>query len=111
MIGKQRNNLVIAIDKSNYEAEVALSDKPVAVQFGAPWCSNCRAMKRHFEAVSESAKGAFKFGYIDVEENEGLKTKFDIQSVPALIILKNGGLVRQKNGLLGRSGIESFLKG
>ncbi len=80
-------------------ADLTQTDKPVLVDFYADWCAPCRAMKPILEDVKTRLGERVAIFKIDVDKNRMLAERFDIRSIPTLIIFKNGNPVWRKSGM------------
>ena len=98
----------INIDKSNFQNEVMNSDKPVLLDFWAPWCGPCRMVVPIVEEIARE-RSDIKVGKINVDENPELAGQFGVMSIPTLVVMKNGRIVSQAVGARPRSAIESML--
>jgi thioredoxin 1 len=99
----------IEITTDNFEAEVINSPLPVLLKFGASWCTRCRALDMILNQVTPNYEGKIKFAKLDVDNEDALREKYQVASVPALILFKNGEVVRQKTGTMSRQQAVDFL--
>ncbi|OGG10037.1 thioredoxin [Candidatus Gottesmanbacteria bacterium RBG_16_43_7] len=89
----------IVITDTNFNDEVIKSDKPVLVDFWAIWCGPCRVQGPIVEDVAKTMTGKAKVGKFNVDENPVMAQKFNIMSIPTLMIFKNGSVVKQFIGV------------
>lgn len=99
----------ITIGKSNFQDEVMNSDKPVLIDFWATWCGPCRMLAPIIEELAEE-RDDIKVGKVNVDEEAELAEKFDIESIPTLVLIKNGKIVSRSLGYRPKSDIEEMLK-
>ncbi len=97
---------VVEINESNFEKEVLNCDK-VLVDFNATWCGPCRMLKPILEEYSETS--TVKVCSIDVDQNEQLAQKYNIYSIPCLILFENGQETKRNVGLMNASEIKNFV--
>ena len=98
---RRKDNLpmdeIILTDK-NFEEEVTQSKLPVLVDFWAPWCGPCLMLASTIEELARELKGKIKIGKVSVEENQNLAGRFQIMSIPTLILFKEGKVAFQTFG-------------
>ncbi len=96
------------ITAANFEEEVIRSDKPVLVDFWATWCGPCRMLAPVIEEISEE-RNDIKVCKIDVDEEPELAAEYGIQSIPTLIVFKDGKLVKKSIGVRPKDDIIAML--
>ena len=99
---------VIHVDKQNFQNEVMESDKPVLLDFWAPWCMPCRMVGPILEEIAEE-RSDIKVGKINVDEQPKLAGKFQVMSIPTLVVIKNGKIVNHSVGAMQKEAILAML--
>ena len=100
---------IIEVGDSSFEAEVLQSDKPVLVDFWAPWCGPCRAIAPIVEELAEDFGDKVKFTKCNVDENPTTPTKYGIKSIPTLIFFKDGEIQDKVIGIVAKSRLEEMI--
>ena len=98
----------ININKNNYQEEVLNSEKPVLLDFWAPWCGPCRMVVPIVEAIAEE-RPDIKVGKVNVDEEQELASQFGIMSIPTLVVMKGGKIVNQAMGARPKEAILELL--
>lgn len=93
----------------NFEQEVIKSDKPVLVDFWAPWCGSCQMMLSIIDELAKEIEGKAKVFKIDVDENPALAEKYSVMSIPAIKIFKGGQVVKEFTGMQSKMILKSEL--
>jgi thioredoxin len=99
---------VTKITNENFETEVLQSDKPVLIDFFATWCGPCKMLSPVVDSIAEEHP-EIKICKIDIDEEPSLTERFGIMSVPTLVVMKNGEIVRTSVGFKSRDAVLSLL--
>src|SRR5436190_14531235 len=78
------------VTDATFESEVLESGEPVIVDFWAEWCGPCHAVSPILERIAEERQGELKRVKINIDEEQGLANRFGVQSIPTMILFKNG---------------------
>mgnify|MGYP005768258401 FL=1 len=98
---------VLKITSENFESEVMQSDKPVLLDFWASWCMPCKMLSPTIDEIAGEVEQRVKVGKVNVDEEPKLAQKFNVMSIPTLVIIKDGKVqstsvgVRSKQEILG----------
>jgi len=93
----------------NFDQEVIKSDKPVLVDFWAPWCGPCQMMSPIIDELASEMEGKVKVGKINVDENPDSSSKFEVMSIPAIKIFKGGKVVKELVGAQSKEALKEEL--
>ncbi|GAC1443272.1 MAG: thioredoxin [Chloroflexota bacterium] len=100
----------VAISDTSFDAEVVNSDKPVLVDFWAEWCGPCRMIAPVLEKLADEYSSSLKIAKLDVDRNPQTMTKFGVQSIPILILFKDGQPVERLVGFMPKERLLSRIK-
>jgi thioredoxin 1 len=100
---------ILALNDENFENEVLNSETPVLVDFWAQWCGPCRALAPVIEEIAEEYGDKLKVGKLNVDENPGAPSAFEIRSIPTLIVFKDGAVVDRVVGALPKNQIADLV--
>jgi len=90
---------VVELTDANFQQEVIDSGKPVLVDFWADWCQPCKLLAPRIDSVAERLGDAAKVGKVDIDSNRDVAVKYEIMSIPTLLLFKNGKVERKFVGL------------
>ncbi|MGN1155054.1 MAG: thioredoxin [Agathobacter sp.] len=96
--------------ENNFREEVLLSEQPVLIDFWAPWCGPCRMMGPVIEQLADEYEGKVKVGKVNVDEEPGLSQAFGIMSIPTIVLVKDGKVVKQVIGARPKTELEAMLQ-
>ncbi|MDR1696592.1 MAG: thioredoxin [Endomicrobium sp.] len=99
----------INLTEQNFSDEVLNSDKPVLVDFWAPWCGPCKMLTPVIEELAAEYAGKVKICKLNTDENMGLSSKFQITSIPCLILFKGGNPIQKIVGFRPKNDIKKVL--
>jgi len=98
----------INITKNNFHEEVLQSEKPVLLDFWAPWCGPCQAVVPIVEQIADE-RADIKVGKINVDEEMALARQFRVMSIPTLVVMKDGQVSSKSLGAKSKDDILSML--
>ena len=78
------------VTDNNFQAEVLENDKPVLVDFWAPWCGPCRVIAPSLEEIADEQSDQLRIVKLNVDENQQTAARYGVMSIPTLIVFKNG---------------------
>ena len=100
---------VLHINDDQFEQEVIASDRPVFVDFWAPWCGPCRMVGPFIDELAEEMPNV-KFVKIDIDKNTEVAAKLGVMSIPNMIVFKDGNIVNRQIGGLPKNELKSFIE-
>ena len=101
----------LKITAANFENEVLRSDKPVLLDFYADWCGPCKMLAPVLHEIAEESTGALKVGKVNVDEQMELAMRFQVSSIPMLVVFKGGKVVTKSVGYRPKEEITAMMEG
>ncbi len=101
---------MLHVTAENFEAEVLQAGKVAVVDFWATWCGPCRMFAPTFESVSSEMQEQAVFAKVDVDEAESIARRYRVQSIPTVMIFKDGEPVKKSVGALSRTDLKQLVE-
>ena len=101
---------IVELTDQNFDAEVLKSPVPTLVDFWAVWCGPCRVIAPAVEQLATQYKGKVKVAKLNIDDHVQVPQKYEIRSIPTLLIFKNGQVAAQIVGAVPKARIEEALK-
>lgn len=95
----------LSINESNFQEEVIEAEKPVLVDFWAPWCGYCQKLTPVIDELAGEIADKAKVVKVNVDENRALAQKYGVMSLPTMLLFKNGQQVEKMMGFMPKSAI------
>jgi thioredoxin 2 len=100
----------VALAAATFDAHAARSELPVVVDCWAPWCGPCQQMAPHFEAAAQALEPQVRLAKVDTEAEPGLGARFQVRSIPTLVMLAGGREVARQSGAMGSAQIQAWVR-
>lgn len=100
---------VMVLTEANWQAEVINSDKPVVVDFWAPWCGPCRIIAPIIEELALDLGEKVKFGKLNTDENPNIAMRYGIRAIPTIMLFKNGEVVDTRIGVQPKEALRQMI--
>lgn len=98
---------MLELSQTNFETEVLKSDKPVLVDFWAPWCMPCKIIAPAVEGLAKELRGRLKVLKLNVDESPDIATELSIFNIPTLVLFKDGQEVSRMVGVNSKEALET----
>lgn len=100
---------VVEFTDANFDAEALQADRPVLVDFWAPWCGPCRMVGPIIEELAGAYAGKVKVGKLNTDHNPVVASKYGIRSIPTILLLKDGQVVGNLLGAMPKSEFQKMI--
>ena len=101
---------MLTFEEKNFEEEVLKSEGKVLVDFYADWCGPCRMMSPVIDDIAKELDGKVKVGKVNVDSNQELAIKYDVMSIPTIMVFEKGNPVKTFVGVTDKQEILEVLK-
>ena len=105
------SDAVKEFNDDNFQTEVLDSSTPVLVDFWAPWCGPCRQIAPLIDQLADDHTGKVKIGKMNIDDNPTVTAQYGIQSIPTLLLFKNGEVAERFVGMPPKAKLEDALAG
>ena len=100
----------INVTDASFEEEVLKSDKPVVLDFWAPWCGPCKQIGPSLEEISDEMADKITVAKINIDENPNTPTQFGVRGIPTMLVFKNGEAAATKVGAVSKTAIVVWIE-
>jgi thioredoxin 1 len=104
------NDKIVHTNDENFEADVLNSDKVVLLDFWAEWCAPCKMIAPLLDEAADQYEDKLKVAKINIDENPNTPAKYQIRSIPTLMLFKDGSVLAQKLGAMPKKDLTDFLE-
>ncbi|MBE9559947.1 MAG: thioredoxin TrxC [Proteobacteria bacterium] len=103
------NGKPLILNAENFQPHINRNEIPVVVDFWAPWCGPCKMMAPAFEQASQDLSPNVRLAKVNTEDEQGIAGRYDIRSIPTMVIFKNGREVARQAGAMSAGDIKNWI--
>ncbi len=104
------NDKIVHTNDEDFEADVLKSEKVVLIDFWAEWCGPCKMIAPLLDEAADQYADKLKIAKLNIDENPNTPAKYQIRSIPTLMLFKDGSVLAQKLGAMPRKDLTDFLE-
>ncbi len=104
------NDKIVHTNDENFEADVLNSEKAVLLDFWAEWCGPCKMIAPLLDEAADQYADKLKIAKLNIDENPNTPAKYQIRSIPTLMLFKDGSVLAQKLGAMPKKDLTDFLE-
>ncbi len=103
------NDKILSLNNGNFETEV-VGGEPILVDFWAEWCGPCRMVAPVLDKLADEMSGKVRIGKVNVDNEQELAVKYQVQSIPTFLLFKDGEVVDRMMGAMPKAAFEKFIE-
>ena len=100
----------VALHDGNFDKQITRNDIPVVVDFWAPWCGPCKMMAPAFEQAARELEPGVRLAKLNTEEARSIAARYNIQSIPTLVVFRNGRETARQSGAMQRAQLVQWVR-